>query len=222
MSTADRRRIRRRILSWVPITVVAVICAGFVVAANVMQDSWWSAPEPTAAADQRSAKGMSVFTGTGIDYLTRDGYMKVELRDASESARSLGLDSDGSRTFEPIVPINAIMLGADGVIDLDLVRSVTVVSEDDRVAAVELLTDNDGAWTAAYAEVADVTSEWGFTPDDLDALRDDLTARSRSADGMPYRAALAEREYHGARVSAEIAVDPAGSQVTARFVVKPL
>jgi hypothetical protein len=221
MDATRRRHARRRILSWIPISVVALICAGFVVGAVTMQDSWWTDPEPTAAADQRTPKGMSMFTGTGVDYLSREGFVRIELRDSAEPATTLGLDADGTRTITPIVPVDTLILAEDGVLDLDLVREIVIETADDAVSAVHLRTDNDGAWTGAYAEVASVASDWGYTAADLAKLRDTLTDRAQAADGDAYAAALDPRTHLGAAVSAEIAVDQRAASVTATFTMRP-
>jgi hypothetical protein len=221
MDATRRRHTRRRLLSWIPISVVALICAGFIVGANTMQDSWWTDPEPTAAADQRSPSGMSVFTGTGVDYLSREGFVRIELRDGAEPATALGLDADGTRTITPIVPVDALVLAEDGVLHLDLVREIVIETTDDAVSAVRVRTDNDGAWTGAYAEVANVASDWGYTDADLATMRDALTDRAQAADGNAYAATLDARTHLGATVSAEIAVDQRAASVTATFTISP-
>lgn len=220
MSSPAHQRRRRRILSWIPIGIVGLICVGFIVAANLIQGSWWADDEPIASTDQTSPRGMSMFTQTGVDYLTRDGFVKIEVRDGSEPADALGLPEDGTRRIEPIVPVQAILLGVDGVIDIDLVRSITLETSDGRLSAVEISTDNDGTWTGSFAEVIDVASEWGFGAEELESLRSDM--ERPSDDTGLQQAALSEREYNGARVTAAITVHGDEGFVTATFTIRPL
>lgn len=214
-----RRRSRRKLLSWIPITIVALLCVGFVVAAVAMQNSWWIDADRPASADQEAADGMSIFTGAGIDYIGRQGLMKIRVTEDALPADELGLPADGSERFEPIVPVTAIILGGDGVFSMDLVRSFTVTTTDGRVDSIELSRVSDGAWLTVFPYLNSVAERWGFTAADVAALQDDLTAASREEGADQYSAAIEPVLHNGALSSAEITVDTRSSQVTVTFEV---
>lgn len=220
--TVGRARSRRRLLSWVPISVVALLCVGFVVAAIAMQNSWWTDPERAPDSDQQASDGASLFTESGVDYLTRQGMLRVKVRADALPASELGLEPDGSQSFEPLVPIQAVVLGADGAFHLDLVRSFTVTTADDRVQSIDLEQESNGDWLSAFPNLERMAPSWGWTPADLDKLKNDLTAASRQTDSDSYSAQTPPIERNGALVSARIDVDVAAANVTVVFTVSSL
>ncbi|WP_374977952.1 hypothetical protein ACEYYH_09610 [Microbacterium trichothecenolyticum] len=72
---------------------------------------------------------MSVFTESGVDYLTREGTLRMRVGSGSLPSSELGLDANGARSFEPIVPIEAVAIAPDGSFHIDLVRSSAVHSD---------------------------------------------------------------------------------------------
>lgn len=206
-------------LSWVPISIVALLCVGFVVAAVAMQNSWWIDTERPASADQEASDGMSIFSGAGVDYIGREGLMKIRVTEDALSAAELGLPAEGTETFEPIVPVTALVLGGDGVFSLDLVRSFAITTSGGRVESIELSRVSNGAWLSVFPHLASVAEGWGFTDADVAALQEDLTAASRENGGDRYSAAIDPVLHNGAMSSAEITVDIQSSQVTVTFEV---
>ena len=89
-------------------------------------------------------------------------------------AAELGLDADGTETFEPRVPVKAIALGGDGAFYLDLVDSFTLTTAEDRVQSIELVPDGPGTWQSVSSQLQQVGAEWGWTQDQLDQLQTDL------------------------------------------------
>lgn len=214
-----QRRARRRLLGWLPITFVALICVGVVIAAVLMQNSWWTDSRRPAAADQQAADGTSMFGGPGIDYLTRQGVLRIRIGEDSLPARTVGLEERGRQTFRPITPIEAVVVAPDGAFYLDLVRSFTVVTDGDRVESVELVREADGAWQSVFPQLRDVAPSWGWTDADLERLQDDLTVASAAEGGGVYSARTAPVAHKGAEVSAEVSVDVPNADVTATFVI---
>src|SRR3546814_16513507 len=80
-----------------------------------MQNSWWTQTDPTPAGDQQAADGMSRFDRAGVDFFTRDGIVRLELRPDAAPATELGLAADEPATIEPIVPVPAMVLAKAGV-----------------------------------------------------------------------------------------------------------
>lgn len=217
----QRIRARRRALrSWIPISIVTLLCVGFVVGVIAVQNSWWTAEHPRPAADQAAADGMSVFSGPGVDFLTREGVMRVKVRADSLSADELGLKQRGTQSIEPIVPVRAVVLGADGAFTVDLVQSFTITTTNDRVEAVELVQDGRGMWLAIYPQLERMAPSWGWTAEQLEQLQTDLTTASRNTSAPTYSARLPEVLHKGALVSAEVTIDFDGGDVGLAFTLR--
>ncbi|MDN3494371.1 hypothetical protein QL996_00350 [Planococcus sp. APC 4015] len=219
MQATRSRAKRRAILSWIPTAVIALICAGVVLGAFTMQNSWWVQPDARPAADQEAADGMSIFDVSGVHWFTRQGVVKVSLRADSTATAELGLESDGSTRIEPIVPIDAVVLTPDGVLTFDSVSSIDVATAEGRVASVTIGQDGNGAWTSAFARLQTVAESWGWTPEQLDALVADLAAASREGGGTAYSADLPAVDVRGARASARMHVDTAAASTTLSFTI---
>lgn len=205
-----------------PISIVALICIGFVVAANVMQNSWWNDRDRPPSADQQASDGMSLFTGAGVDYFTREGIMRVRVGSDAPTATELGLPADGEASFEPLTPVQVIVLAPDGAFHIDLVRSFTVTTEHDHVESVELEPEANGSWLAVLPHLERMSTSWGWTSESLDQLQTDLTAASHSADAEDYSAQLTPVEHKGALVSAEVGVSVQNAGVIATVSVARL
>lgn len=217
---ATRTRARRRtILSWIPTVVIALICAGVVVGAFAMQTSWWVQPDARPAPDQEAADGMSIFDAAGVHWFTRHGVVKVALRSGSTEASGLGLDSDGSRRIEPIVPIDAVVLTPDGVLTFESISSIDITTVENRVTSVTIGHDGDGAWTSVFARLEALAASWGWTTDDLDGLVADLAAASQESGATAYSADLPVIAVRGAQAHAQVDVDTATASTTLRFTL---
>ncbi|MDW4572458.1 hypothetical protein R8Z57_06645 [Microbacterium sp. M3] len=214
-----QRRSRRRLLSWIPISIVALICVGFVVAALLMQNSWWIDDDRPASADQQASDGMSMLTDPGVDYLTRKGILRVRVGEDALPAAELGLEADGSRTFEPLTPVQAVVIADDGAFYVDLVRSFTVTTAGGRVESVALVRETNGDWLSMLPVLQDAAESWGWTDEDLARLEEDLTSAAHEGDGKQYSAQLGPVEHNGALSSATVDVDLDSSEVTVSFVV---
>jgi hypothetical protein len=217
-----RRRARRRLLSWIPISIVALICLGFVVASVVMESSWWIDEDRPASADQEASDGMSVFTEAGVDYLTREGTLRMRVGSGSLPSSELGLEANGSQSFEPIVPIEAVVIAPDGSFHVDLVRSFTITTSNGEVESVQLVREANGDWLTVFPDLERVAKFWGWTDADLEQLQRDLTAASHDGNGKQYSAQLPAVEHNGALVSAQVDVDLPESGATVTFAISQL
>ena len=213
------RRVRRRLLSWIPISIVALICLGFVVASVLMQTSWWIDEARPASADQEASDGMSTFTEAGVDYLTRQGTLRMRVGSGSLPTSELGLEANESRSFEPIVPIEAVVIAPDGSFHVDLVRSFTVTTSNGEVESVKLVREANGDWLSVFPNLERMAQYWGWTDADLEQLQRDLTAASHDGNGRQYSAELPAVEHNGALVSAQVDIDLPRADVTAAFLI---
>lgn len=183
-------------LSWMPISIVALLCIAVVVGVVAVQNSWWtdtSAPSD----DQQAPDGMSMFGDPGVDFFTRDGTVRVKVRADSLPATELGLEPDAAAVFESIVPISAVILGADGAFTLDLVKTITVTTAGNLVESVDLVQDGRGSWLSIYPQLQRIAPSWGWTAEQLDQLQADLTAASRESASSRYSATLPHVEHKG-------------------------
>src|SRR3546814_19927457 len=80
-----------------------------------MQNSWWTQTDPTPAGDQQAADGMSRFARAGVDFFTRDGIVRLELRPDAAPAPEFGLAADETATIEPNLTVPALVLATAGV-----------------------------------------------------------------------------------------------------------
>lgn len=213
MPTTKDVRARRRLLSWLPTTLVALVCIGFVVAAIAMQNSWWSRPTGTPAADQQASDGASRFDQAGIDYFTRDGSVRVKLRDDAESATALGLSADGAKTIEPLVPLSVVVLGADGPVVVKSATSFTVTTAGDRIVRLDVTPDLLPSWQSVESDIDANAARWGWSSADLQQLTDDLAAASQASDGGSYGARLPAIDHEGVRIDAEVTIAGGASVV---------
>lgn len=220
----ERRRSKRRrvVLSWIPISIVALICVGVVVGAVAVQNSWWTQADPRPSTDQQASDGMSLFEPPGIDFLTHEGVVRVKVRADSLPASQLGLDVDGTETVEPRVPISAVVLTADGAFNVELVKSFTITTSDNQVTSVELVQDGQGMWLTIYPQLQRIAPSWGWTAQQLEQLRIDLTTASRDTTGPTYSATLPAVEHKGALASAEVTIDTDSGNVGLAFTVARL
>ncbi|WP_124292805.1 hypothetical protein [Microbacterium sp. ABRD28] len=213
---------KRRLLSWVPISIVALICLGFVVAVVSMENSWWVDEDRPATADQEASDGMSVFTEAGVDYLTREGRLLMRVGSGSLPSSELGLQANETQSFEPIVPIEAVIVAPDGSFYVDLLRSFTITTSRGEVESVQLVREANGAWLTVFPNLQRTARFWGWTDSDLEQLQRDLTAASHEGNGNQYSAELPAVEHNGALVSAHVDVDLSQSEITATFLISPL
>lgn len=211
---------RQAMRSWIPISIVALLCVAFVVGVFAVQNSWWTAEDPQPTADQAASDGMSVFSGPGVDFLAREGVVRVKVRTDALPAAELGLEPEAARTIEPIVPVRAVVLGADGAFTVDLVKSFTLTTANDRVDAVELVQDGRGRWTAIYPQLERIAPAWGWTEEQLEQLQTDLATASRNSSAPTYSARLPEVVHKGALVSAEVTIDVDGGDVGLAFTIR--
>lgn len=219
MTTVSKRRARRRLLSWLPIGLVALVCVGFVVGAFAMQGSWWTDAGRAPSADQRAADGSTMFGDAGVDYLGRDGVLRVKVRGDAPSATSLGLDATGTRDVTPIVPVRAQILTEEGTLRFPNVSAFSVLSRGDRVHALELIADGAGTWSAARAELRRLAAEWGWPAEEVARVEDALAAAAREPGTAPFLAELPTVPYAGALVSARVEAAPDGSGATVVYTV---
>jgi len=217
--TGSRTAKRRQLLSWLPTAIVAAICVAMVVGAIAMNNSWWTQSAPPASKEQETVDRMSIFTPAGVEYLTRQGRMKIKLRASSPSVAQLGLEPLESRTIEPLVPVEAIVLGEESVFHIDLVREFTVTASTEQVASIALVEDTNGTWQTAYALLSARASDWGWSDSDLEALQRSLLAASRESADRSYGAGLPAAENDGNLVSARIDVDGADGRVTLSYTI---
>ena len=220
LSEQQLRARRRTFLSWIPISLVAFVCVLFVVGVIAIQNSWWTSDNPEPAADQAASDGMSVFSDPVVDYFTREGTVRVKVRSDSLSASNLGLEPDAVKTFEPLVPVSAVLLAADGAFTLDLVKAFTITTSNNRVERIELVQDSSGMWLAVYPELGRIAPAWGWTPEQLAQLQADLATASQTTDQTAYSAELPKVTHKGAIVSAEVTVKPNAGNVGLAFTIE--
>lgn len=217
-----RRRGENRFVKYWLAPLVLVVVVGVVAAILVsFQNSWWVDRGRPPSADQRASDGTSVFTQPGIDYVGASGVLIVRVGSESLPAADLGLDDDGERMVDPAVPVQVRVLGADGAFVLDLADAVVITTEDGRITRVELIPWGSPTFREMIALLESRAGNVGWTPDDIAALQDDLSAAQQAADGDSYSADLAGRDGIGATVSARITVDLASSSTRLSVIVTP-
>lgn len=99
-----------RVLTWVTLSIAAVICLVLGFGAVAMANSWWTEEAPVASADQQLPDGQSRFDQAGFDFLNRQGHATVDVT-ASASASELGLPTAGQTPIDTLVPISLEVRG---------------------------------------------------------------------------------------------------------------
>lgn len=194
---------RKRILSWIPAGILVLGIAAFAMGAFAIENSWWTADDRTASADQQTAHGMSVFTGAGVDYFTAEGLVVVKLRDDGATATKLGLERTGTLEIEPI---EVRVLGESGALVMPLVESMSLTARSDQLVAIELNYSSNGSYYDLLDVLRGLADNVEWTDADFEQLELDLGAASRAADGT-YRAAMRSSPELGMTVVATITID---------------
>lgn len=217
-----RRRGENRFVKYWLAPLALVVVAGIVAAILVtFQNSWWVDRGRPPSSDQRADDGTSVFTPSGVDYVSASGVLIVKVGPDSLPAAELGLDDDGARTIDPAVPVQVRVLGTDGAFVLDLADAVVVTTAQGRITRVELIPWGPPSFREMIALLESRAQNVGWTPADIAALQDDLAAAQQAAEGDDYAADLTGRDGIGATVSARITVDLAASSTRLTLFVAP-
>lgn len=154
--------------------------AFFAGAALVTSTSWWVQQDPPPVSGQTAADGTSTFTTAGIEYVEHIRVAIVKLNDDALPAGDLGLPSDGKTRITPTTPVELRILGTAGSVVIDLSRDFTLITEDDRVIAIEAEHWGSGTYLDEFADLRDMAANIGWTDADLQRLQDDLTADQRA------------------------------------------
>lgn len=219
VSSPQHRRRRKDItLTVVTITVVVIICAVAGFAAWAMANSWWTETDPAPSADQQLDDGQSRFDRAGVDFFTRQGVATVHL-DGDTAATDLGLDADGERSIEPLVPIDLNLAGSTGTFSFGGVDDFVLTTAADRVTRVDVVPAASGSWRTITTELRNRGAAWGWSEDEIAALESELGDASRSAPGEAHTASLRTVTVDGIDVEAIVTMDADGGAVTLRYVL---
>lgn len=205
------RRENRFVKYWLAPIVLVVVAAGMTLVTLSVQNSWWVDRTRPPSSDQRAADGTTMLTQAGLDYAYASGVLIIRLGDDALSAEELGLERDGERRLDADVPLQLRLLAPESPLVLDLMDSVVVTTEDDRITRLEITPWGGVSYREFIALLQSRAETVGWTPDDLQRLEDDLGAAQRERDGDTYSATLVGRDAIGASVSAEVTVDLASS-----------
>lgn len=215
------RRENRFVKYWLaPLVLVAAIAA-IAIATVSVQNSWWVDRDRPPSADQRAEDGSTIFTGAGRDYAIASGFVVIRVGDGALEADALGLDADGETTMDADVPLQVRVLAPDGVLVLEQVDTVHITTEDGAISRLELAPWGAVSYREFIATLESRAENVGWTPDDFDALADDLTAAQRARTGDTYSATLSSGTAIGAAVSARVTVDTAAQHVAFVITVEP-
>lgn len=205
-------------LTVVTIAVVVAVCAVVGFAAWAMANSWWTETDPAPSADQQLTDGQSRFDRAGVDFLTRQGVAMVHLT-GDTAATDLGLDADGVRRIEPLVPIGIEVVGSTGTISFGGVDDFGLATTADRVTRVDVLPAASGSWQTITADLRNRGAAWGWSEDEISALESELGDASRSAPGQTHTAALPGVTVDGIDVEAIVTIEADGGRVQLRYVL---
>ncbi|MFC0678166.1 hypothetical protein ACFFGH_09975 [Lysobacter korlensis] len=205
---------RRRLLSWLPsillVTLMAV--AGFVTVA--INNSWWVDPNPVAGADQTAPGGSSIFTGAGVDYLSRTGLVVIRMDSgAALPAEQLGLEPDGERSIASERPLRVQVFGPDGALVVQDARQVTLSTEAGELIRVDVVVPVGGNFTSAHAQLTQVADLYGWSAEELETMLDEIGAAKRDDPDSPATASVGPGGEVGLAVTATLLADR-GAEIT--------
>jgi hypothetical protein len=215
------RRENRFVKYWLAPIVLVVVAAGMTFVTLSVQNSWWVDRDRPPSSDQLAADGTTALTQAGLDYAYATGVLIIRVGDEALPAEQLGLDRDGERRLDADVPLQVRLLAPEGPLVLDLMDTVVVTTEDDRITRLEITPWGGVSYREFIALLQSRADTIGWTADDLQRLEDDLGAAQREREGETYSATLAGGDATGATVSVEVTVDLAASWTSFTFTVEP-
>lgn len=200
---------KNRLLTWITLSVAALICAAAGVGAYAMTQSWWTEESPVAAADQQLPDGQSRFDGAGQDFFNRQGRVTVDLRTPA-SATDLGLPVSGTTAIDTLVPLSVDVRTNGDDISFSGVSRFELVTTGDELTRVSIVPAASGSWTAISTDLRGRGAEWGWSDADLAALADGVGVAARD-DGVASTVSLPSVESAGLDIAAEVNVSTAGA-----------
>lgn len=219
-SEVERRDRRRRRTTWILTSLVLAGCAAFLVIAVIVSNSWWAQDDPAPSADQQAPNGTSVFTPAGVDYLTRSGVARIDVRPDSLTAAEQGLASDGVQQVATRVPVRVELVAPDGEISVGLVSEMEFETAGDRLRSVRIVSGASGTWTRAISGLEHSAQQWGWPASEVARVRDEITAAAGTAEGTVTNS-LPRIEVAGIMMSAEIVLDLDAPRTTVTYSVDP-
>jgi hypothetical protein len=201
-SPAARAARKDRVLTWITLSVAAVICLALGFGAVAMANSWWTEEAPVASADQQLADGQSRFDQAGLDFLNRSGHATVDVT-ASTPASELGLPTAGQTPIDTLVPISLEIRGSGAALEFSGVSRFELITSDDIVTRVQVIPAASGSWTSISAELASRAEQWGWSQTQLDALHEQVGEAARN-EGTASTLSLPTVTYGGMSVTAQV------------------
>jgi hypothetical protein len=157
----------RALLSWLPAGILILIIAGVVFTTVAVQNSWWAEKEPTASSDQRATDGSSKLSDAGLDYVNKEGTLRVRVGEGALPATQLGIGADEHKSATFRRPVRVVVAAREEVYVVDEVESMSAIAQDDRLTAVSLDVGQALPWSRAYATVQGLADEFGWDPAEI-------------------------------------------------------
>lgn len=215
------RRENRFVKYWLAPIVLVVVLAGMGIVTTAVLNSWWVDREQPPSTDQRADDGTSLLTPAGLDYGYASGVLILRVGDDAMPASALGLDAEGERLLDGDVPFQVRILAPDGALVLDLMDSVLVTTDGDRITRLDIVPWNALSYREMIGLLESRAETVGWSESDLRQLDDDLAAAAREREGDTYSAVLAPGTALGVAVSATVSVDLAASYTGFVLTVEP-
>ncbi|WP_022879112.1 hypothetical protein [Microbacterium sp. B19] len=201
-SPAARAARKDRVLTWVTLSIVAVICLVLGFGAVAMANSWWTEETPVASADQQLADGQSRFDRAGLDFLNRQGHATVDVT-ASTSASELGLPTSGQTPIDTLVPISLEVRGDGTSVKFSGLSHFELTTSDDILTRVQVIPAASGSWASISSELGSRAAQWGWSQAQLDALHEQVGDAARN-EGTTSTLSLPTVTYGGMSITAQV------------------
>lgn len=176
----ERTKRRRRLLSWLPAAVLAVVIVA-VAAFTASLGANKVGTAPTAVpTDARSDLGASIYTEAGQSYIEATREIIVDARALPVNAEPLGLEPQQTFTLDPTEDVYASLVvhGPSGVLSF-LGTSATVSSSGGVLTAVTSVDDSVAlSFSQTRASFIERAADWGVAPDGVEGFTEAAAAAS--------------------------------------------
>lgn len=208
-SPSARAARKNRLLTWITLTIAAVICVVIGVGAYAMNTSWWTEESPVAAADQQLPDGQSRFDQAGQDYFNRQGRATVDLASGT-AATELGLPVAGTTAIDTLVPLALDIRTSGEDITFGGVSHFDITTGQDGITGVAVEPASSRVWSAISTELRARASAWGWSDADLATFGDQVGAAARD-EGVASTVSLPAVASGGLTITAAVNVTAGGS-----------
>lgn len=213
---------RRKLLGWLPATILSVIIAGALITSGIVIQRGLDQPPPPPDGAQVTGAELSVFTDEGLAYIDRSRKVRFDLSEPPVTASSLGLPANGTLAIEPpetsLSYSVAIFGGGAEPGGLTINASeLSIETDDGELVAVRVPVSGGSTFSGLLNELRADAEKYGWDVSDADRYVEEMGEATRA--GVPYSFSFGPGNALGVAVTATANCEAFGCVV--EFEVAP-